>query len=199
MQEDQAAALQGERVAHVCSMAGRMVLCAWDGETGRLRSRGRARVGEVRATMSVQAEAVRFPPTSPVNPFVAASRRPTPPAQSLRDEGEVEMNDQQAERLASNQTLFRAVNEKMLALNETFELPSAEFVCECSHLACTETIKITLADYTEVRSNPRWFLVAASDEHVVPEIEDIVSRTDRYFVVEKRDVAGEVAEQAVAH
>jgi len=111
------------------------------------------------------------------------------------------MSAQQAERLASNQALFREVNERMMALSERFEpdrAHSADFVCECSHLSCAEQIRMTLTAYTAIRSNPRWFLVAPSPEHVFPEIEDVVKRTDRYFVVEKRGAAGEVAEQATS-
>ena len=104
-----------------------------------------------------------------------------------------------AERLASNQALFRLVNEEMLALNEAFaanDAGDAGFVCECAHLDCVEHIEITLADYADVRSNQRWFLTAPSEEHVFPEVEQIIARTDHYFVVEKLGVAGEVAEQA---
>ena len=110
------------------------------------------------------------------------------------------MNERQAERLASNQTLFRFVNDEMLGLNEAFATDpesSAGFVCECSRLDCVDQVEIGLAEYTQVRSNRRWFVVAASEEHVFPEIEQVIKRADQYFVVEKLDVAGEVAEQAV--
>jgi len=110
------------------------------------------------------------------------------------------MNEElQAERLASNQALFRVVNEGVLTLNAKFAAEddgNSGFVCECSHLDCVEHIEVTLAEYAEVRSNARWFLVAPSDEHVFPQVEHVITRTDRYFVVEKIGVAGQVAEQA---
>jgi hypothetical protein len=109
------------------------------------------------------------------------------------------VNEKQAERLASNQALFRSVNETMQDLEKRFGPRPDDriaFVCECSHLDCVEEIAITHAEYTGVRSNPRWFVVAPSDEHVFPEIELVIKRTDRYFVLQKIDVAGEVAEQA---
>jgi hypothetical protein len=105
----------------------------------------------------------------------------------------------QAERLASNQTLFRHINEEMLALNKAFaarDNGDAGFVCECSRLDCVEHIEITLANYVDVRSNARWFLVAPSEDHVFPQVETVIARTDHYFIVEKTGVAGEVAEQA---
>jgi hypothetical protein len=106
--------------------------------------------------------------------------------------------NEQAERLASNQTLFRAVNEKMLGLNDAFasQEETAGVVCECSHLDCFEQIDITPAAYAAVHENPRRFVVVPSGEHVYPDIERIVTCTEQYFVVEKVDVAGEVAEQA---
>ncbi len=110
------------------------------------------------------------------------------------------MNEElQAERLASNQTLFRVVNEGVHALNEKFAAEddgNSGFACECSRLDCVEHIEVTLAEYAEVRSNARWFLVAPSGEHVFSQVEHGITRTDRYFVVEKTGVAGEVAEQA---
>ena len=44
-------------------------------------------------------------------------------------------------------------------------------------------------------SNPRWFVVAPSEEHVMSEIERVVERTSGYFVVEKVEAAAEMAEQ----
>jgi hypothetical protein len=111
------------------------------------------------------------------------------------------MNEQQAERLATNQTLFRAVNEQMAELNGTFVTRangSAEFVCECSQLDCVMKVDMPLALYAAIRRNPRLFVVAPSHEHVFPQIERVIRRTDRYFVVEKLDVAAEVVEEAIA-
>jgi hypothetical protein len=107
------------------------------------------------------------------------------------------MNEQQAMRLASNEAMFRAVNEKIAGLNEAFD-PLADdgtFICECSSLDCIEQVEITLAEYAAVRRNPRWFLVAPSEGHVVVGIERIVERAQGYFVVEKLDAAAEVVEQ----
>lgn len=111
------------------------------------------------------------------------------------------MDELQAERLASNQALFRVVNEQVATLTSSFEPHNGTgigFVCECSRLDCAAQIDITLPEYADVRSNPRWFVVAAADEHVFPEVEQVIARKDRYFVVEKLGVGGEVAEQLEA-
>lgn len=103
-------------------------------------------------------------------------------------------------RAAQNQTLFRAVNAQLVTLNETFEMLTdrSVFICECARMECIQEIDMTLQDYARVRSNPRRFIVAPTDEHVVPEVEIVVERGDTYFVVEKIGVGAEVAEKAAA-
>ena len=46
----------------------------------------------------------------------------------------------------------------------------------------------------QVRAEPTHFLIAPSVEHVAPAVERVVRREDRYWVVEKIGVAGEVSE-----
>jgi len=53
---------------------------------------------------------------------------------------------------------------------------------------------MTVAEYEAVRADPTHFLIAPSPEHVEAEIERIVARHERYWVLEKVGVAGEVAE-----
>lgn len=107
------------------------------------------------------------------------------------------MDEQQAERLAANEVLFRNVNERLFALREVFEPvdPSSVFVCECGRITCTEQIEMTLAEYAAIRRDPRRFFVIPSDEHVMPESERVIERTARYFVVEKVGVSAEIAER----
>lgn len=109
-------------------------------------------------------------------------------------------NDLRSLRAARNQSLFRAVNARLVDLNDTFERVTdrSVFVCECAHMQCVQEIDMTLHDYERVRGNPRRFIVAPSDEHVVPEVERVVERTDSYFVVEKIGVGARVAEESAA-
>ena len=44
-----------------------------------------------------------------------------------------------------------------------------------------------------VRAEPTRFVVAPGDDHVTPEIERVVQREERYWVVEKVGVAAEVS------
>jgi hypothetical protein len=103
--------------------------------------------------------------------------------------------EERAARGARSQSLFRDVNERVKEINEAFSevIPLSDWICECASDECSERIELTHAEYEEVRAVPTRFAVAPSDPHVVPEIEDIVARQKRYWVVEKRDQAGELA------
>lgn len=100
-----------------------------------------------------------------------------------------------ADRVARNQTLFRAVNEEIESTHETFGIPSerVKFVCECPDLHCTDRVTLTLADYENIRRTPTRFIVRAG--HVYPEFEKIVDRLDGCQVVEKLGEAGSEARQ----
>jgi hypothetical protein len=104
-------------------------------------------------------------------------------------------SDEQHERAAQNQALYREINEQVRALNEGFSLltPMGEWVCECTNATCVEHLKLSAEDYEAVRKNPTRFVVAPSDEHVFLDIEAIVAKTERYWVVTKTGPAGEVA------
>jgi hypothetical protein len=101
-------------------------------------------------------------------------------------------------RAARNQSLFRAVNEKLRTLNEAFASVSEKFAiaCECADSACVEMIEIHPHDYLGVRSEPRQFVVAPG--HIYPDVETVVRTADGYVVVEKIAAAGAVAEALAA-
>ena len=97
-------------------------------------------------------------------------------------------------RAARNQSMFRAVNEKISAVNEAFATMTETFAiaCECYDASCIETIHIRSEDYFQVRADPRQFVV--SPGHVLPEVETVVHETHWWVVVEKTGTAGETAE-----
>ena len=98
------------------------------------------------------------------------------------------------ERVGRNQSVFRAVNEEMRGLNESFASITDEYaiVCECADLSCAETVLVRPFDYFAVRGNPRRFIVLAG--HVFPEAERVVAEVDGHVVVEKFGAAGDLAE-----
>jgi len=103
------------------------------------------------------------------------------------------MHDEVRRRLAGNEALFRETNEAIERGQWSGEPDDVvRFRCECSRVDCGEAVEISLAGYERVRASPRRFIVAK--EHDDPRLEDVVVRTDRYLVVEKRGEGGEVAE-----
>jgi hypothetical protein len=102
--------------------------------------------------------------------------------------------DEREVRAARNQALFRAINEKLRALNETFATVTERFTiaCECADTGCVEMIDIHPHEYLAVRAEPRHFVVRPG--HIYPDVEDVVSEADGYVVVEKSGTAAEVAE-----
>lgn len=104
------------------------------------------------------------------------------------------MDDRSKQRLASNEAVFRDVNEAI----ESGRIPAevhetVAFRCECGELGCNDLIELTVGQYERVRANPRRFLVTIGHER--PEVETVVEVQSGYAVVEKRDQAGQIAEE----
>lgn len=96
-------------------------------------------------------------------------------------------------RIGKNEAIFRAVNERI----EAGELPASTskriaFCCECARLGCNALVEVTIAEYEQIRSNPRRFLLAVG--HEVESTERVVEKHDEHIVVEKTGVAGAVAQ-----
>ncbi|MGH2977096.1 MAG: hypothetical protein ACRDKC_01815 [Gaiellaceae bacterium] len=87
------------------------------------------------------------------------------------------------ERRATNEALFRDVNERIAESAERFEADSTEFVCECADPNCTERLTVALAEYEEVRARPTSFLLAPGHEH--RDIEQVIADRGRFRIVEK--------------
>jgi ketosteroid isomerase-like protein len=102
------------------------------------------------------------------------------------------------DRAARNQALFREYNERLEAMKPTRggrDRSLTDWVCECADTSCSVPLRLTLEEYESVRTDPTHFLVAPSDDHVVGDVERIVERRDRYWVVEKVGRAAEVSEE----
>jgi hypothetical protein len=64
-----------------------------------------------------------------------------------------------------------------------------------SDKSCEEPVRLTIAEYEAIRREPTHFLVVPDDAHVVPDVEIVVERTDRYWVVEKMGHAATMSER----
>ena len=92
--------------------------------------------------------------------------------------------DERERRLAQNEALFREVNERVNSLATDWSVAASyEYVCECSNPDCTFQVALTQSEYEAVRADPRQFFVLP--DHYVPEIENLVKETERYWIVEK--------------
>jgi hypothetical protein len=101
-----------------------------------------------------------------------------------------------AGRVARNESLFREVNERIVELEQQLGERGSDtgmigFVCECASVGCTTRVEANLAEYRTARKQPTRFLVAPS--HVDPDHERVVTTNNRFAIVEKLGLAGEVA------
>ncbi len=105
------------------------------------------------------------------------------------------MNEQQAARIAQNEAIYRAVNEKIEDLNRAFApvLETMSIVCECGNASCAMQIEVDLTTYERVRADPVLFFVVPG--HEITDVEDVVEERDAYVVVRKSRPTG----QAIAH
>lgn len=92
-------------------------------------------------------------------------------------------SESQGERVAENSATFRRANEALYRrFRELGTADLAPFLCECGD-RCTQTIRLTLEEYEEVRGQPGRFVVVPG--HGILEVERVVEAGERYEVVEK--------------
>lgn len=103
------------------------------------------------------------------------------------------MTDREA-RITKNEAIAREINE---GIEEALASLSPEgyvrMLCECGVTDCELLIAITVSEYEDARRDARRFVVVK--DHVIPDVERVVSETDRYAVVVKREgTPAEIAE-----
>jgi putative NIF3 family GTP cyclohydrolase 1 type 2 len=96
--------------------------------------------------------------------------------------------DERDKRLASNEALFREVNERVDDVAVNHGAGNQHYLCECSNVDCTFQVQLERSEYEAVRANGKQFFVLPG--HYTPEIEALVSKNERFWVVEK---SGEAA------
>jgi hypothetical protein len=103
--------------------------------------------------------------------------------------------DERERRLAKNESVFRAVNERIeqIAGEQGTDEHEFAFFCECSNVDCTLQLLLTLAQYEAARRDPAVFVVAPG--HELPEIEEVVLRAAGYQLVRKHGEAAKLAEE----
>jgi hypothetical protein len=96
--------------------------------------------------------------------------------------------------MAQNEALFREVNERVedVAVRLGDNEGGYEYFCECANKDCSFRTVLSIDEYESVRADPKQFLVLP--DHFTPEVEELVRRTDSYWVVRKFGEAGEYVE-----
>jgi hypothetical protein len=106
------------------------------------------------------------------------------------------MDDVTAEKIARNNSVFRAANDDIEAAAIEVGLPPEDwtpFICECSDAHCVQIVRLTLERYRHVRSNPRWFVHAIGHETEIGGAVRPLEHHDDYTIVEKIGLAGDRA------
>jgi len=103
-----------------------------------------------------------------------------------------------AQRAAMNQMLFRDINERVkdLESNFTVVIPVGAWICECANVRCENRIAMSAEEYETIRGDGACFFVAPGDEHVWDDVERVTDRNDRYWIVEKFGISGEIVRKA---
>jgi hypothetical protein len=97
------------------------------------------------------------------------------------------------ERLALNEALFRAANERMADWEERHRVEGTElYFCECADPECRQKVPLRESDYERVRSDSEHFFVVPG--HEVVDIETVIESQDDWVVVEKAQEVREVVE-----
>ena len=106
------------------------------------------------------------------------------------------LGQDRALRAARSQSLFREVNERVKLMSEGIDSAGSltTWICECADDGCVGQVEMTLAEYNEIREDGARFFVVPSDEHVWHDVERVIRRNDRFWVVEK---AGEARRELI--
>jgi hypothetical protein len=97
------------------------------------------------------------------------------------------MGDGLQERIAKNNLIFREANEKIRAKADEYDAPLERipFLCECPREDCTELVRLTLSEYSRVRSNGAHFLTIPEHAEAERPVGRVVSHEDGYVIIEK--------------
>lgn len=106
------------------------------------------------------------------------------------------MDRRSEERMARNDAIFRAANERIRDAAEEQEMTELiPFICECVAEDCTQIVQLSLAEYESIRSDPTHFMNAPGHHVAARWAGEVVEQNERYFVVRKTGAAAELAQE----
>ena len=100
--------------------------------------------------------------------------------------------DEQTRRVAENESLFRQVNEHVVAGGRR-PAESFEIICECQDTSCMDHLRVTTETYQRARSEPTDFLLRPG--HARPEFETVIESHEDFEVVRKIGAAAALTKQ----
>jgi len=102
--------------------------------------------------------------------------------------------DERSARLAANEAVFRAGNERIDAMLGDQHGTTA-YICECGDAKCFQQVNLTNDEYEVVRSHPaRFFVVSGHEDLTAGEV--VVEEASRFTIVEKRGAEREIVERS---
>jgi hypothetical protein len=107
------------------------------------------------------------------------------------------MTDERAARLAENEARFRDINDRVERdLERVLYSPDEllPFVCECARRTCSATIEMKRDEYERVRADSVLFAIAPG--HEILDVEDVVSRGERYYMIRKHPETWPIVEES---
>jgi len=100
-------------------------------------------------------------------------------------------------RLARNEVMFRAINDRIRELAGRFDHVAGEdlaFVCECADETCVERVSLSTVQYDDLRAIPARFVVVPGHE-ATPLVERVLYRGPSFVIVRKVGLAGDIARE----
>jgi hypothetical protein len=97
-----------------------------------------------------------------------------------------------ANRRAENEAAFRDANEGLVAKAAELGLSDERtpYLCECEDETCMEILRLTRAEYEEVRADPKRFVVKKG--HHQPPYDKVIRKDADFTVIEKTGEEGEL-------
>jgi len=104
------------------------------------------------------------------------------------------MATERERRIAENESLFRAANERIADWEERAREDATEpYFCECADPDCDQKVELRAADYERVRSESNRFFVVPG--HEIPDVERVVESHEAWAVIEKDPRVEEIVEE----
>jgi hypothetical protein len=102
-------------------------------------------------------------------------------------------DDEREVRAARNESLFRALNERLEQVREGTQPDEAtEYFCECAERSCASMVQLSPDQYEHARGEGDRFIVMPG--HVVPDVERVAEQHESYWIVEKLGLGSYVAD-----